>query len=101
MLLAPVSTLFETRRHSALAAEPRAAAPPALVSPRAPRAARRTMSGMAVDVVSEAVIERSCAEVAEYAANPSNAPDWYVNIQSVEWQTPPPLGVGSRLAFVA
>jgi hypothetical protein len=59
------------------------------------------MSGMAVDVVSEAVIERSCAEVAEYAANPSNAPDWYVNIQSVEWQTPPPLGVGSRLAFVA
>jgi len=56
---------------------------------------------MAVDVVTEAVIDRPCAEVAEYAGNPDNAPKWYVNINSVEWKTTPPLGIGSRLEFVA
>jgi uncharacterized membrane protein len=54
-----------------------------------------------VDVLTETVIERPCDEVAAYAANPDHAPRWYVNIKSVEWQTPPPLRVGSRLAFVA
>jgi hypothetical protein len=39
--------------------------------------------------------------VADYCANPGNAPDWYVNISSVEWKTPPPVRVGSRMAFVA
>lgn len=56
---------------------------------------------MAVDVVSEVIIDRPCAEVAEYAANPNNAPEWYVNIDSVEWKTAPPLRIASRLAFVA
>lgn len=54
-----------------------------------------------MDVVSKAIIDRPRAEVAEYASNPANAPEWYVNIESVEWQTPPPLGIRSRLAFVA
>ena len=54
-----------------------------------------------VDVVTEAVIDRPVAEVAAYAADPSNAPRWYVNIESVEWETPPPVEVGSRLRFVA
>jgi DNA-binding LacI/PurR family transcriptional regulator len=65
------------------------------------RALVRQVDGMAVDVQTDIVIDRPCAEVAAYAADPSHAPDWYVNIDSVEWLTEPPLRVGSRLAFVA
>lgn len=56
---------------------------------------------MPVDVLTETVIDRPPAEVAAYAGDPSNAPRWYVNIRSVEWQTPPPMRIGSKLAFVA
>jgi uncharacterized protein YndB with AHSA1/START domain len=56
---------------------------------------------VAVDVVSEIVINAGPQRVAAYAGEPSNAPDWYVNIASVEWQTPPPVTVGSRISFVA
>jgi uncharacterized protein YndB with AHSA1/START domain len=56
---------------------------------------------MAVDVQTDVVINRPRDRVAAYAGDPSNAPRWYVNIKSVEWQTPPPLAVGSRLDFVA
>lgn len=54
-----------------------------------------------VDVRTEIVIERPLDEVAGYAGDPTNAPQWYVNIQSVEWQTSPPVAIGSRLDFVA
>ena len=56
---------------------------------------------MAVDVLSEIVIARPCDQVVAYASDPSNAPEWYANIASVRWQTPPPLDVGTKLDFVA
>ncbi len=56
---------------------------------------------MTVDVVSAVTIERPLEIVAAFAAEPSNAPAWYVNIRSVESKTSPPLGVGSRFEFVA
>jgi uncharacterized protein YndB with AHSA1/START domain len=54
-----------------------------------------------VDVVTEIEIARPRDEVAAYASDPDNATRWYRNVESIEWQTPPPLAVGSRIAFVA
>jgi uncharacterized membrane protein len=56
---------------------------------------------MAVDVTVETVIDRPRADVAAFAGDPTNAPRWYVNIKSVDWKTPPPAQLGSRMAFVA
>ena len=57
--------------------------------------------GKDVDVRTETVIARPCAEVADYAGDPTHAPEWYANIASVEWRTPPPVAVGSQMDFVA
>ena len=56
---------------------------------------------MAVDVFTEIVIDRPRDVVATFAGDPTNAPKWYANIKSVEWKTPAPLRVGSKMAFVA
>jgi uncharacterized membrane protein len=56
---------------------------------------------MAVDVQVETVIARPVAEVAAYAGDPTNAPEWYANIRSVQWRTEPPVRVGSEMDFVA
>ena len=56
---------------------------------------------MPVDVVTEIEVDRPRAEVAGFAAVPDNAPRWYSNIESVEWETEPPISVGSRVAVVA
>jgi uncharacterized protein YndB with AHSA1/START domain len=56
---------------------------------------------VAVDVRTEIEIARPRSEVASYAANPDNAPTWYVNIEAVEWRSARPIVVGSRIAFIA
>jgi uncharacterized membrane protein len=54
-----------------------------------------------VDVETQTIINRPRADVASFAADPTNVPRWYTNIRSVDWKTPPPVRVGSRIAFVA
>lgn len=54
-----------------------------------------------VDVFTEITIHAPLQKVSEYAANPDNAPEWYINIDSSEWQTPKPLTIGSQIAFKA
>jgi uncharacterized membrane protein len=56
---------------------------------------------MAVDVETQIEIARPRAEVAAYASDVENATEWYENIKAVEWQTEPPLAVGSRVSFAA
>ncbi|MEU6982103.1 hypothetical protein ABZ946_01550 [Streptomyces sp. NPDC046324] len=56
---------------------------------------------MKADVLTETVIAVPSDRVASYAAGPSHAPDWYANIDSVTWQTPPSVAIGSRIAFTA
>jgi Polyketide cyclase / dehydrase and lipid transport len=51
--------------------------------------------------MTEAVFRRPRAEVADFAANPDNAPRWYENIESVDWKTERPLALGARFVFVA
>jgi len=54
-----------------------------------------------IDVTTELEIARPRSDVAAYASDPDNATAWYANIKSVEWETPKPASVGSRIAFVA
>jgi len=54
-----------------------------------------------VSVQTEILIHQSIDRVCEYASNPDKAPEWYINIKSVEWKSDKPLRVGSQVAFVA
>lgn len=56
---------------------------------------------MSVDVQVETTIHLPVGVVAEYAGDPTNAPQWYANIRSVDWRTAPPVAVGSQVDFVA
>jgi hypothetical protein len=56
---------------------------------------------MTLDVLNTVVINRAVEDVSRYAADPDKAPLWYQNIKSVEWKTPRPAQVGSRIDFVA
>ena len=56
---------------------------------------------MTVDVRTDIIIRRALEVVSAYAGDPANAPEWYVNIESVEWASKPAIEVGARAAFVA
>lgn len=56
---------------------------------------------MSVDVVTHVTIARPREEVAGFAGDPSNASEWYVNIESVRWHGRPSVEVGARIDFVA
>ncbi|WP_285245505.1 SRPBCC family protein [Pseudarthrobacter sp. fls2-241-R2A-127] len=54
-----------------------------------------------VNVQTEIHIDRPRLEVAEFAADPGNAPAWYRNIHSAQRLDEGPAGVGSKVAFKA
>ncbi|MGH2757601.1 MAG: SRPBCC family protein [Actinomycetota bacterium] len=56
---------------------------------------------MDVDVLTDIEIERPRSQVAEYVSNPDNATAWYENIKRVEWKSPKPLAIGSKVSFEA
>ncbi len=56
---------------------------------------------MGVDVSTAITIVCPRLRVSDFAGDPSNAPEWYVNIKSVDWLTEPIPEIGSRVAFVA
>ena len=58
-------------------------------------------SPVSVDVSCEIVLNAPRAAVAEFAAHPDNATQWYKNINRVAWQSQPELVAGARVSFVA
>ncbi|MDQ1143718.1 putative membrane protein [Bacillus sp. SORGH_AS 510] len=54
-----------------------------------------------VDVLTDITIHCPREQVAAYAANPENAPEWYVNIKKAEWQLNKSVVIGARIAFIA
>jgi uncharacterized membrane protein len=70
-----------------------------LARERSNRAPERPMKP--VDILTAVDIDRPVEVVARYAADPDHAPDWYDNIDSVDWRSERPLRVGTVVAFVA
>lgn len=54
-----------------------------------------------MNITTTIVIECPIATVASYAGDPSNTPEWCRRIESAEWQTDPPITLGSQITFHA
>ncbi len=54
-----------------------------------------------VDVITEIEINAPLERVYEYASDPDNACEWYVNIKTSEWLSEKPLQIGSQIGFKA
>ena len=54
-----------------------------------------------LEVTTKLVIAKPRERVAEFAAEPDNAPKWRSRVKSVTWKTERPVTVGSRIAFEA
>lgn len=54
-----------------------------------------------VHIITQIDIDAPIEKVSTFAADPDQAPKWYINIKSVEWVTPRPLAIGSKLSFQA
>jgi hypothetical protein len=52
-----------------------------------------------VDVAVAAVIERPIEDVSAFAGDPSKVLAWRRRVSSAEWQTDPPVMLGSRITF--
>jgi uncharacterized protein YndB with AHSA1/START domain len=56
---------------------------------------------MGMEMTTERTIPRPADEVFEYFADASNNPAWQKGMQSCEWITEPPIGVGSQYRQLA
>ncbi|WP_123028331.1 SRPBCC family protein [Mycolicibacterium stellerae] len=56
---------------------------------------------MTVDVEVHTTIDRARLDVAGYCCDPDNVTAWCANIKAVQWETDPPLAVGSRFRFTS
>jgi uncharacterized membrane protein len=56
---------------------------------------------VSIDITAEVAIRRPVSDVAAYMIDPANDPEWIGGVREVQLETPPPLGVGSRVARVA
>jgi hypothetical protein len=53
--------------------------------------------GSVIDVSSHIEITRAREDIGAYTFNLDNAREWFGNLRSLEWLTPPPLAVRSRI----
>jgi uncharacterized membrane protein len=56
---------------------------------------------MSIDITAQVTVRRPPADVAAFMIDPKNDPTWIGGVREVRMETPPPLGVGSRVARVA
>ena len=46
----------------------------------------------------EIVINKNIKEVSDFSGNPNNSMDWLSNVLSIQWKTPKPVQLMSKIA---